>query len=130
LTARLDRLYRTGEEESIELALTPDLDERIEALKDLGFVIPPGISKVFLDGLLGDGRVFKARHERPTPAIPHDRTVKAQVAHYLENQRAIARSESGHSVAEYDLIARFIGVFEKWLEQGGCPAIDGINADR
>jgi integrase len=130
LTARLDRLDRTGDDEAIELALTPDLDDRIEALKDLGFVIPPGISKVFLDGLLGDGRVFKARHERPTPSIPQDRTVKAQVARYLDNQRAIARSESGHSVAEYDLIARFVGAFEKWLEKGGCPAIDGIDADK
>jgi integrase len=127
MNTRLDRLGKADEEEAVELALTPDLDDRIKDLRDLGWVIPPDTSRIFLDGLLGDGRVFKARHARPSPNIPKDRTVGAQVVRYLELQRAGVRS--GHpSVSEYDLIARFVGEFEKWLKPES--PIDSIDADR
>jgi len=127
LNSRLERLDKADDEEAVELALTPDLDERIKDLRDLGWVIPPDTSRIFLDGILGDGRVFKARHARPAPKIPQDRTVGAQVARYLELQRAGVRS--GHpSVSEYDLIARYVGEFEKWLKPES--PIDSIGADR
>jgi hypothetical protein len=127
LTRRIERLGGADDGEAVELALTPDLDERIKEFESLGWVIPPNTSRVFLDGLLGDGRVFKARRDRPSPKIPEDRTVKAQVARYLEIHRAAVRSE-GTSVAEYDLASRYLREFEAWLKPE--TPIDSIDADR
>jgi integrase len=128
LDDRLQRLNHASEDEAVTLALTPDLDDRIESLRELGVIIPDTISRLVLDGIMGDQRVFRARHER-TAKIPQDRTISAQVARYLENMRVITRSESGHSVAEYDLISRFVGEFEKWLLQEGRTSIDDIDAN-
>jgi integrase len=127
LTERLARLDVSEDEAAVELALTPDLDERIEALRSLGIDIPASISRVFLDGIIGDVRVFRARNARPSPKIPQDRTVGAQVEKFLEYQRA--RVKSGKpSVAEYDLIARYVGEFRDWMRPDS--SVDAIDVDK
>jgi integrase len=127
MTHRLDRLTKADDDEAVHLALTPDLDERIEALKDLGITIPDSISRTFLDTIIGDGRVWRARHNQTAPRVPEERTVGAQVAKYLGRQRE--RVASGKpSVSEYDLISRTVKEFETWL--GPESSVDAITVDK
>jgi integrase len=123
---RLQQLEDASDDEAVELALTPDLDERIATLKELGIKIPDSISRLVLEGILGDQRLFRARHDR-TLKVPQDRTVGAQVKRYLDGKMVEARANQ-ISVSEYDLIRINVGAFRDWI--GSETAIDDIGTDR
>jgi integrase len=129
LTSRLERLSHADDEQAVELVLTPDLDQKLEILKSMGIMIPEDISRVVLDVIFGDERLFRARRaERVVAPVAEDRTVKVQVARFLGRQRERVRAAGGPSVAEYDLVSRYLGEFESWL--GPESSVESINVDK
>jgi integrase len=82
-----------------------------------------------------DGRAFdpfdevwadRVERDRPEP-VPADRTVGAQVALYLENERARVEKHA-LSPGEYALVRHCLNVFSEWA--GADSPVDTLNADR
>ena len=113
--------------EALGLLTTPDLDQRIAAVEKLGIEIPGSLHPFLLDGIFGDEKSWPSRLAAPTSRVPEERTVAAQVAKYLGRLRERVRS-GRPSVAEYDLIERYLGEFAAWLV--GDSSVDSITVDK